>query len=140
MGPSIEPRPSEIGARAEAAVASALVRAGRAVFMPVFSTHSRVDLIYIDSEAERVARLQCKSARRIRDVLFFRTCSNTANSPREYVGQIDEFGVFSPNTGLVYLVPNDGLPYRGCSLRLSETRNGQTTGIRWASAYELGPP
>lgn len=128
--------PSSIGAQAEAAVASALVRAGRAVFVPVFSAHERVDLI----DSEGVIRVQCKTARLIRDVLYFRTCSNTANAPRDYVGQIDEFGVFSPDTDLVYLVPAAGMPSRACSLRLSATRNGQQASVRWARDYELGPP
>ncbi len=132
--------PSGIGARAEAAVTSALIRAGCAVFLPVFSNHDRVDLIYVDANADRMIRLQCKTARRIRDVLYFRTCSNTANAPRDYAGQIDEFGVYSPDTGLVYLVPAVDLPTRACSLRLSATRNGQAAGVRWANHYELGPP
>lgn len=121
-------------------MASALVRAGRAVFLPVFSAHDRVDLVYMDVDTERMTRVQCKTARRIRDVLYFRTCSNTANLPRDYVGHVDEFGVFAPDTDLVYLVPAAGLPSRACSLRLSATRNGQATGVRWARDYELGPP
>jgi hypothetical protein len=132
--------PSGIGARAEAAVASALVRAGRAVFVPVFSAHDRVDLVYMDSSSLRTTRVQCKTARCIRNVLYFRTSSNTANSPRDYVGQIDEFGVFSPDTGLVYLDPVEHMPSRTCSLRLAAARNGQVSGVRWAREYELGPP
>ncbi len=47
--------PSSIGARAEAAVASALVRAGRDVYLPAFTVNSRVDLVYFD--AGRVLRM-----------------------------------------------------------------------------------
>lgn len=130
--------PSQVGARAEAAVASALVRVGRAVYLPAFGANDRVDLVYFD--ADRVVRVQCKTARRLGDVLFFRTCSNTANRPRDYSGEVDEFGVFSPSTGLAYLVPAVGLPSRVCSLRLSATLNNQVTGIRWATDFELGPP
>jgi hypothetical protein len=130
--------PSEIGARAEAAVASALVRAGRLVFLPAFAAHSRVDLVYLD--ADRPVRVQCKTARVLRGVLVFKTCSYTANAPRTYSDQIDEFGVFAPTTGLVYLVPLAGLPDRACSLRLGPARNGQRVGVRWAADYELGPP
>jgi len=130
--------PSGIGARAEAAVASALVRAGCDVYLPAFTVNGRVDLIYFD--AGRVVRMQCKNARRVRDVLYFKTCSNTANVPRDYIGEIDEFGVYSPDTGLVYVVPAAGMPGRACSLRLSATLNGQAAGVRWARDYELGPP
>ena len=130
--------PSAIGNRSEAAVASALVRAGVLVYLPAFGADGRVDLVYIDGL--RTVRVQCKTARRIRDVLYFRTCSNTANVPLGYDGEVDEFGVYSADTGLTYLVPVGGLPTRLCSLRLSETRNGQSAGIRWARDYELGPP
>jgi len=130
--------PSAIGNRAEAAVASALVRYGRGVYHPAFGSDSRVDLIYM--EGARTVRVQCKTAYRIGDTLRFLTCSRTANIARDYVGQVDEFGVYSPATGLVYLVPIEGLPLTQCLLRLSPTRNGQAAGVRWARDYELGQP
>jgi hypothetical protein len=130
--------PSEQGARSEAAVASALVRSGREVYLPVFSAHGRVDLVY--EGASGYVGVQCKTARIVREVLVFMTCSKTGNVPKTYNGQVDEFGVYSPDTGLVYLLPADELPTRLCSLRLTPTRNGQAVGVRWAKDYELGPP
>jgi PD-(D/E)XK endonuclease len=131
--------PSSIGARAEAAVASALVRAGKAVFLPAFAAHDRIDLVYLDGVA--AIRVQCKTSRLVGDVLVFCTCSNTANVPRTYDGEIDAFGVYSPDTGLVYLVPAaQNLPRRTCSLRLTATRNSQAAGVRWAEDFVLGPP
>jgi hypothetical protein len=130
--------PSSVGARAEAAVASALVRAGKAVFLPAFAAHERIDLLSLDDS--RPVRAQCKTSRVVGDVLVFRTCSNTANNPRAYVGEVDVFAVYSPATELVYLVPADGLPGRICSLRLAPTRNGQSAGVRWADDFVLGPP
>jgi hypothetical protein len=73
-------------------------------------------------------------------VLIFRTCSNTNNQPRSYDDEVDEFGVYSPDLNLVYLVPAVGLPSRLCSLRLSPTRNGQARGVWWADDFVLGPP
>jgi hypothetical protein len=110
------------------------------VFVPVFSSHERVDLAYIHPGRTEIVRLQCKTARRQSDALLFRTSSNTANCPRGYLGEIGEFGVFSPDTGLVYLVPVVGLPSRYCTLRLSPAHNHQLAGVRWARDYELGPP
>lgn len=130
--------PTEIGARAEAAVASALIRVGMPVFLPAFGMNSRVDLVYLDDRA--AVRVQCKSARVLGEVLYFRTCSNTKNTPRGYLGEIDVFGVFSPAQNLVYLVPASGLPSRCCSLRLAPTRNGQRKRLWWAHDYVLGPP
>jgi hypothetical protein len=131
--------PSAAGALAEAAVASALVRAGHAVYAPIFSAHSRVDLVY--EKDGRFVGVQCKTARSMRNnTLYFRTCSNTGNSPRAYAGAVDEFGVYSLHTGLVYVLPASAMPSRGCSLRLLPTRNGQSAGVRWAKDFELGPP
>jgi hypothetical protein len=99
--------------------------------------NSRTDLIY---ERDELVRVQCKTARLLDQVLGFRTCSNTGNLPRAYDGEIDEFGVYSPDLNLVYLVPAVGLPTRFCSLRLAPTRNGQAKGVWWAEQYILGPP
>jgi hypothetical protein len=132
------PTPSSIGARAEAAVAAALVRAGRAVFLPAFAAHDRIDLVYVDGAD--LVRVQCKTSRLIGDVLRFRTCSNTANVPRGYGGEVDAFGVYSPDTERVYIVPAHDLPTRVCHLRLAPPRNGQRQGVRWAEHYLLGPP
>jgi hypothetical protein len=111
---------------------------GKLVYRPAFGADGRVDLVYLDGL--RTVRVQCKTARRAGSVIAFATCSNTANRPRCYDGEVDEFGVYSPDTGLTYLVPFEAVPTRLCSLRLSPTRNGQAAGIRWARDYELGPP
>jgi hypothetical protein len=58
--------PSEVGARAELAVATALAKAGHAVFLPLFNGHGRVDLVYEDCDG-RLQRVQCKTSR-LRDV------------------------------------------------------------------------
>jgi hypothetical protein len=130
--------PTEIGARAEAAVASALVRAGKAVFLPVFGANTRVDLVYADDSG--LVRVQCKTSRLVGEVLIFATCSNTKNLPRDYQGEIDAFGVYSPALNVVYLVPAVGMPNRACQLRLSPTRNGQRKRVWWANDFILGPP
>lgn len=128
-----------IGARAEMAVASALQRSGMEVFAPLFAAHSRIDLIAADPPM-RLVRVQCKTARLTGDVLFFRTCSNTANLPVDYRDEIDAFGVYSPDLNEVYLVPVGEVSIRGCHLRLAPARNGQRTGVRWAADYLVGPP
>ena len=130
--------PSRLGARTEAAVASALARFGFDVYVPIFSLNGRVDLIY--DRAGQLVRVQCKTARVARTALYFPTTSNTGNVPVSYAGEIDEFGVYAPATNLVYLVPITQAPARGCNLRIEPTRNNQVTGVRWAHDYELGPP
>ena len=130
--------PTEIGARAEAAVASALVRMGKPVFLPAFGVNSRIDLIYEDDGV--LVRVQCKTSRIVGEVLVFPTCSHTKNMRRYYAGEIDVFGVYSPAQNLVYLVPTSGVPKGYGSLRIAPTRNGQRKGVWWADDFLLGPP
>jgi hypothetical protein len=127
--------PSSLGERAEAAVLHALVQSGREVYLP-FGGSSRCDLIMGD--AAGLARVQCKNGRLLDDVIRFRTCSNTGNTPRDYVGEIDLFGVYCAELGAVYLVPIGVGGARACHLRLAPPRNGQHRGIVWADDYFLG--
>lgn len=120
------------------AVASALMRAGMRVYVPFFAADSRVDLV-----AERddgLLRVQSKTARFLGGSVFFRTCSNTANRPVDYRGEVDAFGVYSPDLDRVFLVPVEDVPLRAAYLRVDPPRNGQTAGIRWAADYAVGPP
>jgi hypothetical protein len=55
-----------------------------------------------------------------------------------YEGDAEMFGVYSPDTGKVYLVPVSEVPSGGdVILRLLKTKNNQEKGIRWARDYEL---
>ena len=83
--------------------------------------------------------MQCKTARFLGDAIGFRTCSNTKNMPRAYVGEIDYFGVHAPDIDQVFLVPIGDVPARYAYLRLGPTRNNQSSRIRWACDY-LVPP
>ena len=127
--------PSEVGARAELAVASALARAGKDVYLPFFCAHGRVDLVFLD--ATGLYRVQCKTSRIVGEVIVFSTCSNTNDVRQDYRGDVDLFGVYSPELDRVFLVPVADAPSRACSPRLSSTRNGQAKGIRWADDYLL---
>ncbi len=73
--------PSAIGARTELAVTSALVKAGYFVFAPSFSSHSRVDLVYLHQDGS-TSRVQCKTSRMIDGCVTFWTCSNTGKDSR----------------------------------------------------------
>ena len=70
---------------------------------------------------------------------MFRTCSDTGNVEQDYRGQVDLFGVWSPELERAFLVPIDDVATRRCHLRLGPTANGQARGIRWASDDELRP-
>jgi hypothetical protein len=74
----------------------------------------------------------------------FRPCStyghhrNPKTSSRPYVGEIDEFAVFCPELGSVYLIPIDDVDARRyASLRVAPARNGQVKNVRLAAPYEI---
>ncbi len=100
--------PGERGSRSEVAVASALIRSGAHVYLPAFGVNGRIDLVY--EPGAQLVRVQCKTAHPVGNTLRFSTCSNTRNVPVGYAGQVDEFGVFSPDTNLVYIVPVAAAP------------------------------
>jgi hypothetical protein len=130
--------PSRIGARTEAAVASALAKAEIDAHLPIYSVNGRGDLVY--DRAGKLVRVQCKTARLIGTALRFATVSNTNNIPISYDGEIDEFGIYAPATNMVYLVPIAATPSPAGTLRIGPPLNGQAAKIRWAKDYELGPP
>ena len=130
--------PSVVGARAEREVAYALEHAGWHVYLPMFASHARVDLLAIRTGS--LLRVQCKTSLVKKGVVVFRTCSNTGNKPKDYHGEIDAFGVYSPELHRVYLVPIEETSTRMCSLRLGPTANGQAKGVRFAVDYEVTPP
>ena len=133
--------PSEIGAIAEREVAYALECAGWTVYLPVFAPHSRVDFVAIDNQGKAV-RVQVKSTRLAQreTAIYFRTCSNTGNVRVGYRGEIDAFGLWSPELQTAYLLPIADAPSQGGHLRLTPTANNQRAGVRFASDYEIRPP
>ena len=126
--------PSQVGERAEAAVIAALAHVGKHVYLPLGAS-GRCDLIFEDESG--TYRVQVKAGTVRDDVVFFRTCSNTKNEPKDYRGQVEFFGVFCHDTGSVYLVPVQEVPARAGHLRLRPTKNNQRHGIRWADDYRL---
>jgi len=131
----VERTPSEIGQRAELAVATALRLAGKRVYLPFFAADSRVDLVFEDEGGFHRAQVKTSVVRG--GVVSFRTCSFTNKIYRDYRGEVDVIAVYSPELDQVFLVPVDEAPARGGHLRLKPTRNKQSTGVRWAEDYVL---
>jgi hypothetical protein len=131
--------PKAIGERSQLAVMVALDRAGYPVFVP-FGENLRYDLV-ID-EGHKLSRVQCKTGRLLAGAVRFRACSSYAHHlnpkviKRDYLGEIDHFGVYCVETQDVYLVPIESAQVRReCSLRVDPSRNGQKLGIRQAADY-----
>ena len=108
------------------------------VFVPICGAHSRTDLVI--ARGDELQRVQVKTGRLGQGFLMFPVCSHTGNVAADYHGQVDEFGVYSPDLDLVYLVPVTEVPSRACHLRLEPARNNQASKVRWAADYLIGPP
>ena len=133
--------PKAIGDRTTLAVMLALDHAGYPVLVP-FGENTRYDLV-ID-EGYRLARVQCKTGRLRQGAVRFNACSfyahhrNPREPSRDYLGEIDYFAVYCPETQGVYLVPIEDTPVRRLgSLRIDPPANGQRRHIRFASLYEI---
>ena len=133
--------PKDIGDWTTLMVIAALREQGIDVYLP-FGENTRCDLISYDGN--RLSRIQCKTGRLRGGVVVFRPCSTYLHHPnpkirtRSYVGEIDEFGVFCPENGAVYLVPIDDISGATCAyLRIAAVRNGQAKRVRYAARYEV---
>jgi hypothetical protein len=134
--------PKEIGDRSTLAVMTALESEGLTILLP-FGENVRYDLVIDDGK--RLSRVQCKTGRLRTGAVRFNACSfyghhaNPLSLSRDYLGEIDYFAVYCPETTGVYLIPIEDIPLRRQgALRVDPPRNGQRRGIRFAIDYEIG--
>src|SRR3954454_4143285 len=133
--------PKAKGDRSTLAIMLALHEAGFEVLVP-FGENSRYDLVIDDGRS--LKRVQCKTGRLRCGAVRFAACSSYAHHPnpkmvvRDYLGQIDFFGVYCLDTGAAYLVPVESpqVRKRG-SLRVAPAKNNQRRGVRLAADYEI---
>ena len=133
--------PKLVGDRTTLAVMLALVDAGLEVSVP-FGENCRYDLV-VDRTGE-LTRVQCKTGRLRHGAVRFSTASTYGHLPsphdarRHYLGQIDAFAVYCPETEGVYLIPiGEVLSRSNAYLRVESPRNCQRKGIRFASNYQI---
>lgn len=89
-------------------------------------------------------KVQCKHARLKGSALVFKACSSNYMKGKgrglirkSYHGEIDWFVVYNKDLDKFYIVPIEDATKTDVYLRLSETKQGQVKGIRWAKKYEL---
>ena len=133
--------PKLIGDRTTLAVMLALVDAGHEVSVP-FGENCRYDLIIV--RTGELIRVQCKTGRLRDGAVRFATASTYAHLSsaqdlrRHYIGQIDAFAVYCPETQGVYLIPIGDVPsHASAYLRVEAPRNRQRKRIRFAREYEI---
>lgn len=127
-----------VGELSELVVAVALARAGYCVAKPL-GENSRYDLI-IDKDG-KLSRVQVKTGRLRNGVILFHTYSTHTHRKgiacRPYTAEIDFFGIYCPDLGNVYLVPIEDTARLSGTLRVDDTKNGQSSQVRWAQPYLL---
>jgi hypothetical protein len=134
--------PKAVGDRSTLAILLALEEAGYGLLIP-FGENTRYDVAIDDGT--RLFRVQCKTGRLRKGAVRFSACSSYAHHPnpratrRDYLGQIDYFAVYCPETTAVYLIPIEEIALRRQgALRVDPPLNGQRRRIRYAADYELG--
>jgi len=132
------------GLQAETAILNRLIQLGYEVLHPWNSSLS-YDLAYVvDKEGgtTEFVRVQCKLAWLSNNgaCLTFNisTAAEWGRKSHNYHGKAEWFGVYSPDTGRVYMV---AVAETGTGahmvLRLAPPRNNQQKNIKWAKDYEL---
>jgi hypothetical protein len=131
---------SQRGLVAETAILHECVKVGIGVSRPL--DDERYDLI-IDLRP-RLLRVQCKLARRQRDIVRVRLYTSRRGPNgmvvRAYDSrEVDVFGVYCPETSCCYLLPAAEFEaLQVVHLRLAPSNNSQVAGIRWARDYVFG--
>jgi hypothetical protein len=124
------------GNAAEAAVLSALTRAGFHVLMP-FGSGLPFDLVAVLGDGS-LLRVQVKSGRVREGCVQFNSCSTDHGQGRlHYRGRADLIAVYVESLSRIFMVPVEDCPsYRGY-LRLDAARNNQARRVRLAEDYSF---
>lgn len=120
----------------EGVVLAHMLKLGYAVLVP-FGDNKRYDLV-IDRGDGVFIRGQCKTARLVNGCIAFNTSSTNGFTGKRsnYVGEIDVFWVYSPDTGFVYEIGVNDVGKNSCRLRIdSPQKHGKLKTIRWASDF-----
>ncbi len=126
----------------EIMVLAKLIELGYSCLIPWGHDH-RYD-IAIDLDGQLV-RVQCKTAcyaeesgsLKFNTAITYARVGGKPHIVKGYKGEADYFGVYSPYTGKVYLIPVEDAPDCAAMLRLYTTKNNQEKGVRRAKDYEI---
>ena len=74
----------------------------------------------------------------VRDLQFDAHHARPSHGRRDYLGQVDYFAIYCPETNGVYLVPIEEMTARAKgSLRVTPAQDGQRRRVRLADDYEV---
>jgi hypothetical protein len=131
------------GLAAETAILNRFIQLNYEVLVP-WNRSLGYDLAYVVEKEDHTwefVRVQCKRAWLRGDgaYLVFKT-SGAAEWGRKihnYYGIAEQFGVYAPDTGKVYMIAVAGAGGSEMHLRLTPPRNNQEKNIKWAKDYEI---
>ena len=130
--------PVDVGQCSETQILAAFVERKFFVWLP-WGVNHRADMIL--DFGDRLLRIQCKTGRLRDGTVQFRPQSVRCNTKqiitRNYIGEVDYFAVYCPETRDVYMVPCDETTRGHTTLRIRPTANGQDKRVRWAADYAL---
>jgi hypothetical protein len=120
------------GNAAEAAVLAALVAADIPVLLP-FGDGLWFDLAAVIPPDGAIVRIQVKSGRIRNGCVIFNTRSTDHGAgQRPYTGRADFIAVHVHDPSAVFMVPVHDCPLSQGALRVTDTRNNQRLGVRFA--------
>lgn len=121
----------EIGRRATANIVAELVNQGYDVYVPI-GEGGEIDLVI---ERDGVLQsVQCKSANLVGGTVNCRFYS-VAPSGKSRYNKIDLFAYWCAENEVAYFIRKDEATDTAMRLRVSNTKNGQSSGVRWAADY-----
>lgn len=126
-----------IGDISESFIIYKLLDLGISVSKP-FGDNQRYDLIIEINR--KLYTIQIKTAKFEEDFILFPTSSSAyhrGGKRKHYRGEVDFIAAFCPDNKICYLVNSFDVPTTMATLRLTEPKNGQRKGVRWAEDYEL---
>ena len=132
---------SKIGTVAILKTAAKFSELGYLVLMPV-DEWTKFDYVVMN-ENSQFLRIQVKSADYQVDKLRFRTSTTKTNGGKyvkevQYTSEdIDFFAIWCPENDGYYLMKVDEVSKGGQSLRLTDSKNNQTKGVKFAKNYIL---
>jgi len=119
-----------------AAIKFELLKAGKIVLSPE-GDNERYDVVV--DEDKRFITIQCKTARLLDGKLVASAHSNTRKGRKhrkDYKGEVDLFGIYSPDFEKVYFISVKQAPTTDITLRIHPTKSGRKKNIVWAEKYK----
>jgi hypothetical protein len=122
------------GELSEAIILAHLLKKGFSVSIP-FGNNQRYDMIVDDGVT--LSKVQCKTAHTNNGCAVFNTSSVNGFTSKKthYVGQIDYFLVYHPETGSIFKVPVNDVGRSSVLIRFVPARGGGKTVVRHAKDY-----